>query len=307
LSTTQPPFSPYQAPLDFSGIILKNENLNRFTSLRLGGPADYLLVPPDLDNLQLLLQQAHPQNIPTYLLGGGTNLLVADTGVRGWVIKIDRLSGTIQRVENRIIVGAGISLSRLIKKTISYGLSGLERLYGIPGTVGGAVAQNAGAFGAAVSDSLVSITLMDETGSVREYPKEELDFSYRSGPLGESRQIIVEAVFQLKLDDPKLLEKSIKTIILERKKKFPLSKPTAGCIFKNPSQDPAGKLIDRAGMKGFAVGGVMVSPKHANFIVNTGSAKANDVYQLMSLIREKVKDRFGVLLEPEVKLWGFKD
>lgn len=307
MPTTQPLFSSYPAPSDFSGVILKNENLSRFTSFRLGGPADYLLVPPDLDNLRLLLQQAHPQKIPLHLLGGGTNLLVADTGVRGWVIKIDRLLGTFQRVENRIIAGAGLSLSRLINKTISYGLSGLEWLYGIPGTVGGAIAQNAGAFGAAVSDCLVSITLMDETGSVHKYPREGLDFSYRSGPLGEGRQVIVEAVFQLKSHEPKLLEKTIKNIILERKKKFPLSKPTAGCIFKNPSQGSAGQLIDQAGMKGFAVGGAMVSPKHANFIINTGSARADDVSRLMSLIQEKVKDRFGVLLEPEVKLWGFKD
>lgn len=304
---TQPPFSTYPAPSDFSGAILNNENLSRLTSFRLGGPADYLLVPPDLDDLQRLLQQAHTQNIPIHLLGGGTNLLVADSGIRGWVIKMSRQAGTLQRVENRIVVGAGISLSQLIKKAVADGLSGLEGLYGIPGTVGGAVAQNAGAFGAAVSDCLVSITLMDETGSLRKCPREELDFSYRSGPLGDGNQVIVEAVFQLKPDEPKLLEKTIKNIIQERKKKFPLSKPTAGCIFKNPSPDSAGKLIDRAGMKGVSIGGAMVSPIHANFIVNTDSARADDVYRLMRLIQEQVNNRFGILLEPEVKLWGFND
>lgn len=305
MPTTQPSLSSYQAPSDFSGAVLKNENLARFTSFRLGGPADYLLIPPDLDNLKLLLQQAKSQNIPIHLLGGGSNLLIADSGVRGWVIKIGRLLGSLQRIENHITVGAGVFLNQLIKKTISYGLSGLERLYGIPGTVGGAIAQNAGAFDASISDCLVSITLMDETGSVRGYPRDKLDFSYRSGPLGKGHQVIVEAVFQLKPDKPELLEQTIKNIIRQRKEKLPVSKPTAGCIFKNPLQNQAGKLIDLAGMKGFTVGGAMVSPKHANFIINTGSAQANDVYQLMNLIQEKVKDQFGVFLEPEVKLWGF--
>jgi UDP-N-acetylmuramate dehydrogenase len=293
----------FEVPSGFSGLILKHENLNRHTSLRVGGAADCMFIPHSLEDIQLLLRYAHRENIPTYLLGGGTNLLVSDAGVRGWVIKLDRFMGDVKRNGNRIVAGAGTILSKLVKKTISCGLCGLENLYGIPGTVGGAVAQNAGAFGSVVSDCLVSITLVDKTGELVKYSKKELDFSYRSGPLRIDNQVIVDATFQLEPGDRKSLEQTIKTIAKERKKKFPAKNPTAGCFFKNDPQNPAGKLIDQAGLKGCQIGGAMVSEVHANFIINTGSATAADIYELMNLVREKVHDRFGVLLEPEVKLW----
>lgn len=288
----------------FSGLVLEKENLGPHTSLRVGGAADYLFIPRRWEDIRFLLRHAHREKI--YLLGGGTNLLVADAGVRGWVIKTSHLCGTLRLVENRIIAGAGTSLTGLIKKTAAEGFSGLEMLYGIPGTVGGALAQNAGAFGAVISDCLLSLTVLDETGSLRQYSKEDLNFSYRSGPFQkDGKSIIVEGVFELKPDDPESLKQTIQKVIQQRKRKFPLSKPTAGCIFRNPPQKPAGKLIELAGMKGVRVGGAMVSHEHANFIINTGSASAGDIYCLINSVREKVRDQFGILLETEIELWGF--
>ena len=305
MPTTHP--SSYSVPSGFSGLILKHENLSRYTSLRVGGPADVLFIPHSLADVQIILREAHHRNIPIYLLGGGTNLLVSDAGVRGWVIKIDRVFGRIDRNANSIVAGAGVALIKLVNKSVSYGLAGLENLYGIPGTVGGAVAQNAGAFGSVVSDCRVSISLVDKSGTLKEYPKKDLDFSYRNGPLWEDNQVIVDMTFELEPADQGSLEQTIKRIAKERKEKFPTKKPTAGCFFKNPPQgESAGKLIDQAGLKGLKVGGAMVSDVHANFIVNTGTATAADIYELMNLVREKVKDKFGILLKTEVKLWGFE-
>lgn len=306
MPTTNPSSYFSEVPSGFSGLILKHENLSRHTSLKVGGPADVLFIPHSLEDIQLLLREAHSKNIPTYFLGGGSNLLVADAGVRGWVIKIDRFMGDVKRDGNRIVAGAGVVLNKLVNMTISCGLCGLENLWGIPGTVGGAVVQNAGAFGSAVSDCLVSISLLDKSGELVKHSKKELDFAYRSGPLGEDCRVIVDVTFELEPGDRKALEQKIKTISQQRKEKFPTKKPTAGCFFKNDPVNPAGKLIDRAGLKGYKIGGAMVSEVHANFIVNTGTATAADIYQLMNLVREKVKDKSGIILKAEVKLWGFE-
>ncbi len=305
MPTTHPPYFS-EIPSGFSGLVYQHENLSRHTTLRVGGPADVLFIPHTLEDIQLILRQAHGKNIPTYLLGGGSNLLVSDAGIRGWVIKIGSLMGDFHQDGDRIVCGAGMVLGKLVKKTISCGLGGLENLWGIPGTVGGAVVQNAGAFGSSVSDCLISITVVDKTGELVEYSKEKLDFSYRSGPFAEDNQVIVEVTFELEPGDRKSLEQTIKRIALERKEKFPSKKPTAGCFFKNPPENSAGKLIDQAGLKGCKVGGAMVSVVHANFIINTGSATATDIYELMNLVREKVKDKSGIILKAEVKLWGYE-
>ncbi len=296
--------------IDFwSGEVLWNQDLANFTTYRVGGRAEAIIFPAGINELSHLLKGIRRLNIPCRLIGSGSNILVADEGLRGITLIIGkRFAGitVMKEVDDRVYVKveAGCSLARLLSWCLDQGLSGLEFVAGIPGSVGGALVMNAGAWGAEISQVVNSVTVMDENGEYAVKEIEEFHYTYRSW--GEKDGCLaLEAVFQLRRGDKVAMKKTCQKLMASRKERQP-KEASCGSFFKNPGQGKsAGQLIDEAGMKGVQVGGAMVSPLHANFLVNTGSATANDLFELMKLVQEAVQKKFGVFLEPEVKLLGF--
>jgi UDP-N-acetylmuramate dehydrogenase len=237
------------------------------------------------------------------ILGKGTNLVVRDKGVRGWVINLTQGMEKIKIDGEVVEAEAGLSLQRLVQSSIQKGLTGLEPFFGIPGTVGGGLAMNAGAWGAELKDILVSMTLMKEDGNVVERPRSKLRFSYRGLVIPPS-WIILKGRFRLKKEKKKEILERVKSYSEMRKKKQPLDYASAGSIFKNPKEGPAGKWIEETGLKGFRIGQAMISDRHANFIINLGKARAEEVIRLIEIIEAKVYQERGVSLEREVKVVG---
>ena len=286
-----------------------------YSTLRAGGKAAALIDVPCLVELQMLLRQLHEQQLVFRVIGRGSNILVKDKGFSGVII---RLKGEFENIspvqknadseengEEIIHVGSGCSLGSLLSWCTKYGLSGLEFMTGIPGSVGGAVRMNAGALGGEISDCLHSLALLDAEGAVLQVPKSELQFSYRRTEREGSNfdtLIITSACFRLLPHDREKIRSRCAGFLAQRKGKQPAGVASAGSFFKNPAGDAAGRLIDAAGLKGHCCGEAMISPVHANFIVNTGGSSAADILALMEEVQETVLQRFSVKLEPEVEI-----
>jgi UDP-N-acetylmuramate dehydrogenase len=286
------------------GTVLVNEPLANHTTWKIGGPADILFEPTDKIALAHGMKLVHKHNVPWYVLGRGSNMLVRDGGIRGVVFKLadgfDHLTFNGEEVE----VGAGYSFIRLAVMAGKEGLTGLEFAGGIPGTVGGAVYMNAGAHNSDVSRILTSAEVLLENGELVQLSSEELGFAYRTSILQKQRGIVVSAVFKLKYGDRKQIASHMAAYKDRRRQTQPLSMPCAGSVFRNPPGDHAGRLIESAGLKGLSVGGAQISEKHANFIVNRGNATAQDVLDLMEQVIKIISERYHVTLVPEVLVVG---
>ncbi|MBS0210809.1 MAG: UDP-N-acetylmuramate dehydrogenase [Planctomycetes bacterium] len=287
---------------DFGPLIQRDEPLAPHTWFRLGGAAQYFAQPETLEQLGKLVRRCREENIPVRLLGGGSNVLVRDEGVRGLVIKLggDELS-KIDVAGTKVTTGAAAKLGHVITHAVGNGLGGLETLVGIPGTIGGALHGNAGSRSGDIGQWLLRATVMTHSGEILERRREELTFAYRQSGLDEL--VILGAEFQLESDDPEALTKRMQKQWILKKSTQPLGHQSAGCIFKNPRGMSAGMLIDQAGLKGTHVGGAIVSERHANFIVAEEGAKAADVLALMEMVRGRVAERLGVELETEIDVW----
>ncbi len=285
------------------GRVLLEAPMRQFTSIKVGGPADSLFFPEDVDELRKVVRWATRKNIPYLILGKGTNLIVRDKGIRGWVISLTRGMKKVQAEGEVVEAEAGLSLQRLVQFSMKKGLTGLEPFFGIPGTVGGGLAMNAGAWGAELKDVVLSITLMKEDGECIERYRSKLKFSYRKLDAPPS-WVILKGRFQLKKGKKEEIFGRVKSYSEMRKKTQPLEYPSAGSIFKNPAEGPAGKWIEEAGLKGFRMGQAMVSNDHANFIVNLGRATAEEVIRLMERVEKKIYEEKGISLEREVMVVG---
>jgi len=285
------------------GMILFDVFMSQFTSLGIGGPADALAFPEDEKDLGVLVSMAQRRNIPYYVIGRGTNLLIRERGIRGLVMNLSSGFGKISNAGKRISAGAGILLTEMIRFAMEQGLSGLSPLYGVPGTVGGGLAMNAGAWGADVGQRAESIAVMNRDGRVRRLSRKALAFGYRRLDLEEG-SIILEGTFLLEPQSPEKTREEITHYQKKRQQTQPLQFPSAGSIFKNPSGFSAGKIIEEVGLKGRGVGGAEISVIHGNFIINTGGATADHVLELVHLIQDRVHRERGITLEPEVRIIG---
>lgn len=286
----------------FRGHVALNEPLNKYTSFRIGGPADYYLEPLDKDDTVRLILYLHQHQIPFTVIGNGSNLLVSDDGIRGAVINFESGLNNVFLEGDVIVAEAGVRLARFVEFCIQHERKGVEMLAGIPGTIGGAVMMNAGAYGGEISDYLEEVEVLRE-GQVIKVKKSESGFSYRRS--GFQRDVILSASFQMPTGDKAEMIRIRRELLVKRNQTQPLNMPNSGSVFKNPQSARAAKLIDEAGLKGTRRGKAMISDRHGNFIVNTGGASANDVLELMRLAKATVKNRFNIMLEPEVKLLGF--
>jgi UDP-N-acetylmuramate dehydrogenase len=285
------------------GKVLFDAPMRQFTSIKVGGPAECLLFPKDVEELKKVIRFARRKKIPFLILGKGTNLIVRDKGVRGWVINLTQGMKKISMEGEVVEAEAGLPLQRLVQFSIQRGLTGLEPFSGIPGTVGGGLAMNAGAWGAELKDVLLSMTFMKEGGEIVERPRSRLRFSYR-GLVLPPLWIILKGRFRLKKGKKEEILERVKSYTEMRKRKQPLDYPSAGSVFKNPKEGPAGKWIEKVGLKGFRIGQAMVSHRHANFIINLGKAKAEEVIYLMEFIEKKIYEEKGISLEREVRVVG---
>jgi UDP-N-acetylmuramate dehydrogenase len=283
-------------------IVKKNCPLDEYTWYRLGGPADWLISPTTIEQLQIILKRCHENDMPIHILGNGSNLLVSDEGVRGAVIKLGGEAFNNYEFKNdTLTAGAATDLQKLVQESVRKGMGGLESLAGVPGTVGGAVKMNAGGRFGDIGTSVYSVQMMDKEGNIFEKTKPELIFDYRQ--VNITATVILGAAMQLMEGHPEELLKTVKEVWIYKKNTQPLDTRNAGCIFKNPRGLSAGALIDRAGLKGEKAGGAVVSEKHANFIVTEKGCKSADVKALIERIQRKVKDQFDVDLELEIEIW----
>lgn len=288
-----------------------NEPMKLHTTFKIGGPADYYVKPTDVIQLKRLTELFNNHSIPYYVIGNGSNLLVSDDGYRGAIIRIyDKFTGyevlpDSDDERTLVSVRAGMSLVKLGRELSELGLTGFEFASGIPGSIGGAVVMNAGAYGGEIKDVLVSAKVMDKDGNISELSKEELKLGYRTSIMDEKELIVVEVTLALKHGDKEQIRKTMVELSRRRIDKQPLEYPSAGSTFKRPEGYFAGKLIEDAGLKGLAVGGARVSDKHAGFVVNTGKATAADVIELTDKVAEAVYEQFNVKLNLEVRKVGF--
>lgn len=287
----------------FHGEIRISEEMMHHTSFRIGGPTDLFIIPASGNDLIKLFETLSGEDIPSYILGGGTNLLVPDRGIRGVVIQSGPGIGDFNFRGESLIAEAGASLPRLVRAACENGLSGLEFAAGIPGTIGGAVVMNAGCGGGDISQVVSRVRTFKPGSGIKDWTEKECQFEYRSSRFRGSGEIILEVECELKLDSLPAIKERTDQIIARRKKSLPLESPSAGSVFKNPPGDYAGRLIEAAGLKGRRIGGAQISKRHANVIVNLGAAHFRDVEQLITLACEKVKEKFGVKLELELELW----
>ena len=284
--------------------LLLAEPMAKHTSFRIGGPADALAQPADEAELAALLQRAAEHAVPVTLVGNGSNLLVRDKGIRGLVIKLSNAFADIAVEGNTITFGSGVSLAMASKKAASVSLSGMEFAVGIPGTIGGAVYMNAGAYDGEMAKVVSSVRVMDGQGKVKELAASQLDFAYRHTALQNSGLIVTGVTVCLKPGEAEAIAAKMADFSQRRISKQPLELPSAGSMFKRPPGYFAGTLIEQTGLKGYTVGGAQVSKKHAGFVVNIGGATASDVLQLISDVQNKVFAAHGVHLEPEVLVLG---
>lgn len=289
-------------PKSLKNRIRVSEPLKKHTTFKIGGPAQFYLTPHNLSELKLILKTAKKHGLPLRIIGGGSNILCQDKGLNGITLNLGE--DFFQRMvfdPPFVQAGAGCRLSALMQKALSHSLGGLEFLVGIPGTVGGALAMNAGAKGASIGDLVERVWVMDYNGNLKILNRKQMGFGYRNSSL--ARYIILSGRFKLKKAAPQAIRRKMKTYLAQRKKTQDYSHPSAGCVFKNPAGKSAGRLIDLCGLKGKRIGDAAVSARHANFIVNLGQARAEEVLGLMSVVRKKVKAKFNLTLSPEIKIW----
>jgi UDP-N-acetylmuramate dehydrogenase len=290
----------------FSGldkIVETNYPLAKCTWYGLGGQADYFIKPQTVEQLKEVVQRCNEDNIPIYAMGFGSNLLISDKGLRAAVIKLETDQFTQTQFDGeQLIAWAGAELSKLVLTCVQKGLSGIEALTGIPGSVGGAVKMNAGGNFGDIGAAVETVTLMDNQGSVFEKSKPELMFDYRRTNI--TAKFVLNARLKLAAADPEQSLRTVKEIWIYKKNNQPLNTKNSGCIFKNPRGVSAGALIDRAGLKGLQIGGATVSEKHANFIIAEKECKSRDVMRLINAIKQRVKEQFGIELELEIEIWN---
>lgn len=284
--------------------VLRAEPMQKHTTFRVGGPADYFVMPETIEQVQKVVTLCKEEEIPYYIVGNGSNLLVSDKGYRGVIIQIGKRFGQIEVKENQITAQAGALLSAVANRALEAGLAGFEFAAGIPGSLGGACVMNAGAYGGEMKDVLLSVTVLTPEGEVLTIPREELELGYRTSIIEKKHYLVLEAVIELQKGDPEEIKAVMDDLRQRRIDKQPLEYPSAGSTFKRPEGYFAGKLIQDAGLKGFQVGGAQVSEKHAGFVINKNHATASDIYELMRQVSEKVEEESGVRLEPEVKRLG---
>ena len=285
-----------------SGIFME-EPMKKHTTFRVGGPAD-VLVQPDETALAAILALCRQYYVPYSFIGNGSNLLVGDKGIRGVVIEMTDPMGNIEVHVTKITAQAGAMLSKIANTAASNGLGGMEFAAGIPGSVGGAVVMNAGAYGGEMKDIIERVYVLDENGARLELDRDALDFGYRHSCIPKKKYIVTKVVLELVPRDEAEIRSEMKELNEKRAEKQQLQYPSAGSTFKRPEGYFAGKLIMDAGLRGYQVGGAQVSEKHCGFVINKGDATAADICQLMQDVSDKVQAQFGVVLEPEVKMIG---
>lgn len=280
------------------------EPMKYHTSFRIGGPCDIMILPDDEEDVSEVIKICTQNSTPFFIMGNGTNLLVKDGGIKGVVIKLAQNFSEAAADKDVIRCKAGLPLSNLSKLALENSLKGLEFAGGIPGTVGGAVVMNAGAYDGQMAEIVESVKVMEQDGDIYEMKNKELGYSYRTSVLQNSGKIVLEALIKLEPGNYGEIKSKMGKYAALRRQKQPLNLPSAGSVFKRPSGNFAGALIEKAGLKGCKIGGAMVSEKHAGFIVNTGGATARDVIELIEYIQQEVQSKFDVLLEPEIKIIG---
>lgn len=284
--------------------VFTEEAMSQHTTFKIGGPADYFLMPDKGEDVGRVIKICKEKEIPYFILGNGSNLLVGDGGYRGAVIQIYRNMSSVTVEGNEITAQAGALLSAVAAAAKNASLTGFEFAGGIPGTIGGAVVMNAGAYGGEMKDVLTEVTVMNAEGDIFTLPTEELELGYRTSIIKTAGYIVLEAKIRLKEGDPEVIRKTMKDLTIRRTTKQPLEYPSAGSTFKRPEGYFAGKLIMDSGLAGYQVGGAQVSEKHCGFVINAGDATARDVRTLMDNVRDIVYKKYGVTLEPEVKFLG---
>ena len=284
--------------------VFTEEAMSQHTTFKIGGPADYFLMPDKGEDVGRVIKICKEKEIPYFILGNGSNLLVGDGGYRGAVIQIYRNMSSVTVEGYEITAQAGALLSAVAAAAKNASLTGFEFAGGIPGTIGGAVVMNAGAYGGEMKDVLTEVTVMNAEGDIFTLPTEELELGYRTSIIKTAGYIVLEAKIRLKEGDPEVIRETMKDLTIRRTTKQPLEYPSAGSTFKRPEGYFAGKLIMDSGLAGYQVGGAQVSEKHCGFVINAGDATARDVRTLMDNVRDIVYKKYGVTLEPEVKFLG---
>ena len=284
--------------------ILREEPMRLHTTFRIGGPAQFFVIPRTQEEAAAAVRLCRSEGAPYYIIGNGSNLLVSDKGYRGVVIQLFKEFSDINIEGTRIRAQAGASLAKIAAEALRAGLAGFEFAAGIPGTLGGACIMNAGAYGGEMKDVLLAVTVLTKDGEIREIPREELDMGYRTSRASREGWIVLGATIELARGDGKEIRAKMEDLKQRRTDKQPLEYPSAGSTFKRPEGYFAGKLIQDAGLKGLRVGDAMVSEKHSGFVVNCGNATAADVDGLIRLVQEKVREDSGITLEPEVRRLG---
>lgn len=290
------------------GGIKCQEPMREHTTFRVGGPADYFVMPETAEQTGKVIQTCKQRKIPYFILGNGSNLLTADAGYRGVVIHLGKAWTKIRREESTVWAGAGIRLSKLADYLADCSLAGFEFAAGIPGTLGGAVAMNAGAYGGELCQVINKVKVVDSKGKIQLFSCEEMDFGYRTSRIIKEHGLILEVCLNLEQGQENEVRAKISDFNGRRREKQPLEYPSAGSTFKRPPGHFAGKLIEDTGLSGFSIGDAQISEKHCGFVINKGNASAKDILDLYKEVQRRVQKRFGVELELEVKLLGeFKD
>ena len=281
-----------------------NESMAKHTSFRIGGPVEVMAFPKSSEELSEILKVSALLDCKPAILGAGTNILAPDAGINGLVICLRDFTNAMEQLDTtHIRVSAGVSMTSAAIFAANIGLSGLEFAHGIPGSVGGAVYMNAGAYGGEICQVCTQVEIMDMEGNLRIHSSEEMDFSYRHSRLEDESGIVIGAVFALTPKPTEEIRALMQDLMLRRKTSQPLEQPSAGSAFKRPTGGYAAALIDRTGLKGYRVGGAAVSEKHAGFVVNLGGASAQDVKKVLEDVSDKVFESTGIRLEPEIRIW----
>ncbi len=291
-----------------AGHIWKDEPMKKHTTFRIGGPADFFAAPESEEAICETVRLCRKEKVPFYIIGNGSNLLVSDRGFRGVILQIFRNHSEVSFEGELVTAKSGVLLSTLAKQALARGLSGLEFASGIPGTLGGAVMMNAGAYGGEIKDVLQWARVLTAEGEIRKLDVDELEMGYRTSVVEKKRYIVLEACIRLAPADPRLILERMEELKEQRVSKQPLDVPSAGSTFKRPEGYFAGKLIMDAGLRGYSRGGAQVSEKHCGFLVNKGNASAADVRGLIREVQDIVYRKYGVMLEPEIRMIGeFED
>ena len=286
--------------------ILKDEPMDKHTTFRAGGKADYLVMPSNEEQVRDLVLLLKKENVPYYVMGNGSNLLVRDQGFKGVIIQIARKMNQIRVEGETIYAQAGALLSKIAAQALGEGLTGFEFASGIPGTLGGAVMMNAGAYGGEMKQVIVNACVLTSAGEIAVIPADLMELGYRTSVFAKNQNIILSAQLKLEYGNEAVIREYMDELKEQRVSKQPLDYPSAGSTFKRPEGYFAGKLIQDAGLRGFQVGGAQVSEKHCGFVINKDHATATDILSLMEQVSDKVEEKFGVRLEPEVKIIGEK-